>query len=51
MNLLEIFGLCFIASAVVNFIVGFFAVKTPLTFDQSSELEIIEEENFSETYS
>jgi hypothetical protein len=49
-NLLEIFGLGFIAMAVLNFIVGFFAVKTPLTLDQSEEKESIEKENLTEIY-
>jgi hypothetical protein len=51
MSLFELFGLVFIALGVLNFIVGFFAVKTPLTLDKIEETEIMEEENFSEIYS
>ena len=50
MNLLEILGLGFIAMGVLNFVIGFFAVKTPLTLDQSDEKELIEKENLTEIY-
>ncbi len=50
MDILRLLGLVFIAMGVLNFIVGFFAVRTPLTLDKSEEPEIIEEDNFSEIY-
>lgn len=51
MDILKLLGLVFIGMGVLNFIVGFFAVKTPLTLDLSEEKEIKEEEKFSEIYS
>jgi len=50
MNVLEILGLVFIATSAVNFIIGFFAVKTPLNIDFTEDQELIEKKNLTGIY-